>query len=151
MADVLAGKVALVTGAYSGLGRAVTELLHRRGAKVFGIARDKEKALGQEAGPTGFAYTGVVPATTRPAAPSPKNTASSSPLDQLKSTLTTKADAGDSGAEEALADLYRFADTTAKPDDAAAMYWYKRASARGVARIVRARNDVPRTHRHAGQ
>ncbi len=43
MADVLAGKVALVTGASSGLGRAVTEILDRRGAKVFGIARDKEK------------------------------------------------------------------------------------------------------------
>ena len=43
MADVLAGKVALVTGASSGLGRAVTEILHRRGAQVFGIARDKEK------------------------------------------------------------------------------------------------------------
>jgi TPR repeat protein len=92
-----------------------------------------EKALGQ-AGPTGFAYTGAVPATTRPASPSPKNTASLSPLDQLKSTLTTRADAGDSNAEEALADLYRFADTTAKPDYAAAMYWYKRASDHGVAR-----------------
>ncbi len=43
MADVLAGKVALVTGASSGLGRAVTEILHRRGAEVFGIAREKEK------------------------------------------------------------------------------------------------------------
>jgi meso-butanediol dehydrogenase / (S,S)-butanediol dehydrogenase / diacetyl reductase len=43
MADVLAGKMALVTGASSGLGRAVTEILHSRGAQVFGIARDKEK------------------------------------------------------------------------------------------------------------
>jgi len=92
-----------------------------------------EKALGQ-AGPTGFAYNGAVPATVRPASPSPKNTAPSSPLDQLKSALTTKADAGDSSAEEALADLYRFADTTANPDYAAAMYWYKRASDHGVAR-----------------
>jgi len=92
-----------------------------------------EKALGQGA-PTGFAYNGAVPATMRPASPSPKNTASSSPLDQLKSALATKADAGDTTAEEALADLYRFGYTTANPDYAAAMYWYKRASDHGVAR-----------------
>jgi TPR repeat protein len=92
-----------------------------------------EKALGQ-AGPTGFAYNGAVPPTVRPASPSPRNAASSSPLDQLKSALTTKADAGESSAEEALADLYRFADTTANPDYATAMYWYKRASDHGVAR-----------------
>ena len=91
-----------------------------------------EKALGQ-VGPTGFPYNGAVPPTTRPGS-SPKNTASSSPLDELRSALTKKADAGDTAAAEALAGLYRFVDTAAQPDDAAAMYWYKRASDQGDAR-----------------
>jgi len=96
-----------------------------------------ERALGGSGG-TGFAYNGMVPTTARPESPAPTATASSSPLDQLKSALTRKAEAGDVRAEEALAGLYRFAagrgSSTTKPDFAAAMYWYKRASDHGVAR-----------------
>ncbi|MEW6775560.1 MAG: SDR family oxidoreductase [Bdellovibrionota bacterium] len=40
MASDLSGKVALVTGASRGIGRAISETLVRAGAKVFGTARD---------------------------------------------------------------------------------------------------------------
>ncbi len=39
----LSGKVALVTGASSGLGASVAQLFADRGASVFGIARDADK------------------------------------------------------------------------------------------------------------
>lgn len=42
----LQGKIALVTGASSGLGAATARLLSRRGATVFGVARDPEKLAG---------------------------------------------------------------------------------------------------------
>jgi TPR repeat protein len=93
-----------------------------------------EKALGTSG--TRFAYNGVVPTSPKPALP-PRNATSASPLDELKATLTRKADAGDVRAAEALANLYRFGSSgssAVKPDFAAAMYWYKRASDHGVAR-----------------
>ena len=42
-ATPLAGKIALVTGASSGLGAEVARLFARRGARVFGIARDADR------------------------------------------------------------------------------------------------------------
>jgi len=49
MNDDLEGKVAIVTGAASGIGRAITELLHSRGARV--VAEDIDPGVGQLAGP----------------------------------------------------------------------------------------------------
>jgi hypothetical protein len=93
-----------------------------------------EQAL-SGSGRSGFAYNDVVPPTTKPVLPA-ANTASMSPLDELKAALTRKADAGDVRAEESLGGLYRFPSgaSAVKPDFAAAMYWYKRASDHGVAR-----------------
>ena len=94
-----------------------------------------EKALGGASG-TRFAYNGFVPTSPKPVLPS-ANATSASPLDELKATLTRKADAGDVRAEEALAGLYRFGSSgssAVKPDFPSAMYWYKRASDHGVAR-----------------
>ncbi|ORW93204.1 hypothetical protein AWC27_00725 [Mycobacterium szulgai] len=42
----LQGKIALVTGASSGLGAATAQLLSQKGATVFGVARDTEKLAG---------------------------------------------------------------------------------------------------------
>ena len=71
------------------------------------LATLAKKALGGS-GRTTFAYhnSSAVPATTKPVRPA--RTASASPLDELKTTLTKKADAGDAAAENALAGLYRY-------------------------------------------
>ena len=91
------------------------------------------KALGGT-GQTGFAYSGTnVPTLAKPAAPTARSV---SPLDQLKTDLTKKAEAGDARAALALADVYRYGnrgtDGVTKPDNAAAMYWYKNASDHNV-------------------
>ena len=49
MNDDLEGKVAIVTGAASGIGRAITELFHSRGARV--VAEDIDPGVGQLARP----------------------------------------------------------------------------------------------------
>ncbi|ORB10751.1 oxidoreductase, partial [Mycolicibacterium moriokaense] len=41
--EQLNGKVALVTGASSGLGAVVAQVFAERGASVFGIARDADR------------------------------------------------------------------------------------------------------------
>jgi NAD(P)-dependent dehydrogenase (short-subunit alcohol dehydrogenase family) len=51
--DEVKGKVAIVTGAASGIGRATTELLHARGAKV--VAEDIDPTVEQ------LARDGVAP------------------------------------------------------------------------------------------
>nr|MCR5846288.1 SDR family NAD(P)-dependent oxidoreductase [bacterium] len=45
MAGILEGKVAIVTGASSGIGEGVTRLFCKEGAKVTFIARRAEKSL----------------------------------------------------------------------------------------------------------
>lgn len=55
----LSGKVALVTGASSGLGAAVAGLFAERGATVFGIARDTTRMAEVFAGIPGGAYASV--------------------------------------------------------------------------------------------
>ncbi|MCV7199075.1 SDR family NAD(P)-dependent oxidoreductase [Mycobacterium angelicum] len=52
----LQGKIALVTGASSGLGAATARLLSLRGATVFGVARDTEKLAAVFAGVDNGAY-----------------------------------------------------------------------------------------------
>jgi NAD(P)-dependent dehydrogenase (short-subunit alcohol dehydrogenase family) len=55
----LDGRVAIVTGASSGIGRATATLLAERGARVLAVARDSDRlaALAHEAGVTGFAVS----------------------------------------------------------------------------------------------
>jgi TPR repeat protein len=99
------------------------------------LATLARKALGGS-GRTTFAYhnSSAVPATTKPVPAA--RIVSASPLEELKATLTKKADAGDAGAENALAGLYRYGKggptSASKADFQGATYWYKRASDHGM-------------------
>lgn len=55
----LSGKVALVTGALSGLGAATARLFAQRGASVFGIARDVTRMADVFAEVPGDSYASV--------------------------------------------------------------------------------------------
>lgn len=56
MGLILQGKIALVTGASSGLGAETARLLSQRGATVFGIARDEDRLAAVFKGIDGGAY-----------------------------------------------------------------------------------------------
>src|SRR5204862_6867260 len=64
-----AGRVAVVTGAWRGLGRAAAARLHERGAAVAVNVRDRERAeaLAKEIGERAFAVPGDVVADGVPA------------------------------------------------------------------------------------
>ena len=63
-----AGRVAIITGAWRGLGRAAAERLHERGASVAVNVRDRERAeaLAQQIGERAFAAPGDVAAAGVP-------------------------------------------------------------------------------------
>ena len=42
--DRIDGKIAVVTGSSSGIGKCIAEELNRRGAKVYMLCRDREKS-----------------------------------------------------------------------------------------------------------
>src|ERR1041384_7107516 len=63
-----AGRVAIITGAWRGLGRATAERLHERGASVAVNVRDRERAetLAKEIGEHAFAVPGDIAADAVP-------------------------------------------------------------------------------------
>jgi TPR repeat protein len=102
---------------------------------------DQVKALALKvlggSGKTGYVY-GPQQSLAKPALNKPA--AKPSSVDQLKSDLTARADAGDAKVQLALAILYEFgtlgADGNPKPDYAGAAYWYRRASDHGEAQAA---------------